>query len=163
MSVPTSPTEPAPGTVRDRAVAGAAYALAAVHFGVSLGGLAAFLEAPGWTGGFSGPADGALLVAAVGLAGAVGAWRGGLPATTTERARRLELAGGLVVFPGAWVALLVAFVPRSALVGVPFDLLPLVANALPALTVIVVVYGFGPFAAGEDARRDVDLNWNERN
>ncbi|MFC6787372.1 hypothetical protein ACFQFH_16310 [Halobaculum halobium] len=156
-------TERRPGTVRDRAVAGAAYALAAVHLGVSFGGLAAFLDAPGWTGGFAGLVDGALLVAAVGLAGLAGAWRGGLPATPTERARRVELAGGLVVFPGAWVALLVAFVPRSVLAGVPFDLLPLAANALPALAVLVVVYGFGPFAAGEDARRDVDLNWNDRN
>ncbi|QZP37008.1 hypothetical protein [Halobaculum magnesiiphilum] len=156
-------TDRRPGTVRDRAVAGAAYALATVHFGISLAGLAAFLDAPGWTGGFAGPADGALIAAAVALAGAVGAWRGGLPATTTERARRIELAGGLVVLPGAWVALLIAFVPRNVLAGVPFDLLPLAANALPALAVLVVVYGFGPFAAGEDARRDVDLDWNERN
>ncbi|MFC7136262.1 hypothetical protein [Halobaculum litoreum] len=152
-----------PGTARDRAVAGAAWALVAVHLGVSLAGVAAFLSVPGWGGGFSGPGDGAVILSVVALAAAVGAWRGGLPATATERARRLELAGGLVVFPGAWVALLVAFVPCSTLVGVPVDLLPLAANALPALAVLVVVYGFGPFAAGEDAGRDVDLNWNERN
>ncbi|MFC7069793.1 hypothetical protein ACFQL9_09080 [Halobaculum lipolyticum] len=158
-----SDDDPRPGTLRDRAVCGAAWALAAVHFGVSLAGVAAFLDAPGWTAGLAGPADGALLAGAVVVAVAVGAWRGGRPATTTERARRVELAGGLVVFPGAWVALLIAFVPRTAPVGVPPDLLPLAANALPALAVVVVVYGFGPFAAGEDAGGDVDLNWNERN
>lgn len=152
-----------PGTVRDRAVCAAAWALAAVHLGVSLAGVAAFLAAPGWAGGVAGPADGALLAAVVVLAGAAGAWRGGRPATGTERARRVELAGGLVVVPGAWVALLIAFVPRTALLDVPMTLLPLAANAVPALAVVVVVYGFGPFAAGEDARGDVDLNWNERN
>ncbi|MFC7097807.1 hypothetical protein [Halobaculum marinum] len=152
-----------PGTARDRAVAAAAAALVVAHLGVAAAGVAAYGDVPGWTGGIAGPADGGVLVAAVALAASVGAWLGGRPATSTERARRVELAGGLVVFPGAWVALLVAFVPRSLLVTVPFELLPLAANALPALAVLVVVYGFGPFAAGDDARRDVDLRWNERN
>ncbi|UIP00655.1 hypothetical protein Hbl1158_04660 [Halobaculum sp. CBA1158] len=152
-----------PGTARDRAVGAAAWALAAVHLGVAGAGVLAFLAPPWWTGGIAGPLDGAVLVALVAVAGLVGAWRAGAPATETTRARRTEVAGGLVVFPGAWVALLAAFVPRTVFGDVPFVLLPLVGNALPALAVLAVVYGYGPFAAGPAGRRDVDLDWNERN
>lgn len=162
MSDPTASTEPTPGTPRDRAVAAAASGLAAVHLGVSLSGVLAFLDVPGWSGGIAGPADGILLAGVVALAALAGAWRGGAPASATDRARRVEVAGGLIVLPGAWVALLAAFAPRTVFVDLPFVLLPLVGNLLPALAVLVVVYGFGPFAAGPDARRDVDLDWNER-
>ncbi|QZY00347.1 hypothetical protein [Halobaculum rubrum] len=162
MSESTSSTETTPGTPRDRAVAAAAWGLAAVHLGVSLAGVLAFLDAPGWSAGFAGPADGGLLAGVVALAALAGAWRGGAPASATDRARRVEVAGGLIVLPGAWVALLAAFAPRTVFVDLPFVLLPLVGNFLPALAVFVVVYGFGPFAAGPDARRDVDLDWNER-
>lgn len=150
------------GTPRDRAVAAAALGLLAAHLGVTLAGLLAALRAPGWSGGLAGPFDGAFLVTAVALAAAVGARRGGAPATATARARRVELAGGLVVLPAAWVALLAAVAPRAVFREVPLALLPLVGNALPALAVLVVVYGFGPFVAGADARREVDLDWNER-
>ena len=162
MSDPTSSTERTPGTPRDRAVGAAAWGLAAVHLGVSLSGVLAVLAAPGWPGGIAGPFDGGLLAGVVALASLAGAWRGGASATPTARARRVEVAGGLIVLPGAWVALLAAFAPRTVFVDLPFALLPLVGNLLPALAVLVVVYGFGPFAADPDARRDVDLDWNER-
>ncbi|WP_435064527.1 hypothetical protein [Halobaculum sp. EA56] len=162
VSDSTPSTEPTPGTPRDRAVAAAAWGLAAVHLGVSLSGVLAFLDAPGWPAGIAGPFDGGLLAAVVALAGLAGAWRGGAAATPVARARRVEVAGGLIVLPGAWVALLAAFAPRTVFVHLPFTLLPLVGNLLPALAVIAVVYGLGPFAAGPDARRDVDLDWNER-
>jgi len=162
VSEPTQPTASTPGTPRDRAVAAAAWGLVAVHLCVSLSGVLAFLDAPGWSGGIAGPLDGGLLAGVVALAVLAGAWHGGAPATPTDRARRIEVAGGLIVLPGAWVALLAAFAPRTVFVDLPFVLLPLVGNLLPALAVLVVVYGFGPFAAGPDARRDVDLDWNER-
>ncbi|SHG44314.1 hypothetical protein [Halobaculum gomorrense] len=162
MSDPTPSTEQTPGTPRDRAVTAAAWGLAAAHLGVSLSGVLAFVDAPGWLGGIAGPFDGALLAAVVALAVLAGAWRGGGPADATTRARRVEVAGGLIVLPGAWVALLAAFAPRTVFVDLPFSLLPLVGNLLPTLAVFVVVYGFGPFAAAPDAGRNVDLDWNER-
>lgn len=130
---------------------------------MSVAGIFSYLDAPGWAAGVAGPFDGGLLAAVVALAALAGAWIGGRPATTTVRARRVEVAGGLVVLPGAWVALLAAFAPRAVFVDLPFALLPLVGNLFPTLAVLVVVYGFGPFAAAPDARREVDLDWNERN
>lgn len=162
MSESPSATEPVSGTPRDRAVAAAGAGLAAAHLGVAVSGVLAYLDAPGWVGGVAGPLDGGLVAGGVALAALAGAWTGGGPVDATARARRVEVAGGLVVFPAAWVALLAAFAPRAVLVDVPFVLLPLVGNLLPALAVLFVVYGFGPFAAGPDARDDVDLDWNER-
>lgn len=141
----------------------AAWGLTVAHLGVTLSGLAAFLGLAGWERGLAGPFDGLALAAAVALAAVAGAWYGGTPVTRTTRARRLEVAGGLVVFPAAWVTLLAAFAPRAMFGSVPFVLLPLLGNALPTLAVYVVVYGFGPFAAGPDPREAVDLDWNERN